>query len=288
MFSKELENLINATLEDGVLEEYEKAALVKRAQAEGVDLTELEIYINSILQRRKKERTKAEEARQEIIDKKKEEAYGRVCPNCGKQVNSMTLKCDCGYEFKNTAVRSSVEILADKIEKITNEASRIRDEEDREKKKTKEIVDVITIHPVPNTKEDIIEFCAMAISNSKTRGGLWGTILGRIKILAVIAVIGAILAYIIVDDPEMKSMAPVIVIIGTAFYGGIACTSIDQDTIRSNKIANAWRAKFEQVLIKGRSLRGDAEFTRQLDYFEGLINNDDEPWYNNILNSIKG
>ena len=288
MFSKELENLINATLEDGVLEEYEKAALVKRAQAEGVDLTELEIYINSILQRRKRERTKAEEARQEIIDKKKKEAYGRVCPNCGKQVNSMTLKCDCGYEFTNNAVRSSVQILADKIEKITNEASKISNEEEREKKKTKEIVDVITIYPVPNTKEDIIEFCAMAISNSKTRGGLWGTALGRIKILAVIAVIGAIIAYIIVDDPEAKTMAPVAVILCTAFYGGMAFIFIDQDTIRSNKIANAWRAKFEQVLIKGRSLRGDAEFTRQLDYFEGLINNDDEPWYNNILNSIKG
>ena len=128
----------------------------------------------------------------------------------------------------------------------------------------------------------------MAISNSKTRGGLWGTTLGRIKILAAIAVIGAIVAYIIVDDPEGKSVAPVAIILGTAMYGGMACSMIDQDTIRSNKIANAWRAKFEQVLIKGRSLRGDAEFTRQLDYFEGLINNDDEPWYNNILNSIKG
>ena len=288
MFSKELENLINATLEDGVLEEYEKAALVKRAQAEGVDLTELEIYINSILQRRKKEQTKAEEARQEIIDKKKKEAYGRVCPNCGKQVNSMTLKCDCGYEFTNTAVRSSVQILADKIEKITTEASRIRDEEDREKKKTKEIVDVITIYPVPNTKEDIIEFCAMAISNSKTRGGLWGTTLGRIKIFAAIAVIGSILAYILVDDPEAKGMAPVGVIFVTGLIGAMVCEQADQDTIRSNKIANAWRAKFEQVLIKGRSLRGDAEFTRQLDYFESLINDDDEPWYNKILNSIKG
>ena len=292
MFSKELENLINATLEDGVLEEYEKAALVKRAQAEGVDLTELEIYINSILQRRKRERSKAEEARQEIIDKKKEEAYGRVCPNCGKQVNSMTLKCDCGYEFTNTAVRSSVQILADKIEKITNEASKISNEADREGKKTKEIVDAITIYPVPNTKEDIIEFCAMAISNSKTRGGLWGTTLGRIKILAAIAVIGAIIAYIFIDDPDdpgMKTMVPVMIILGTALYGGMACSMIDQDTIRSNKIANAWRAKFEQVLIKGRSLRGDAEFTRQLDYFESLVNNDDdEPWYNNILNSIKG
>ena len=293
MFSKELENLINATLEDGVLEEYEKAALVKRAQAEGVDLTELEIYINSILQRRKRERSKAEEARQEIIDKKKEEAYGRVCPNCGKQVNSMTLKCDCGYEFTNTTISSSVKILADKIEQISSKpySSKELDPYDKFKEdnqKIKKIVDAITIYPVPNTKEDIIEFCAMAISNSKTRGGLWGTTLGRIKIFAAIAVIGSILAYILVDDPEGKGMAPVCVIFVTGLIGAMVCEQADQDTIRSNKIANAWRAKFEQVLIKGRSLRGDAEFTRQLDYFEGLINNDDEPWYNNILNSIKG
>ena len=293
MFSKELENLINATLEDGVLEEYEKAALVKRAQAEGVDLTELEIYINSILQRRKKERTKAEEARQEIIDKKKKEAYGRVCPNCGKQVNSMTLKCDCGYEFTNNAVRSSVQILADKIEKITNEASKISNEEDREKKKTKEIVDAITIYPVPNTKEDIIEFCAMAISNSKTRGGIWGTTLGRIIIFAAIAVIGAILTFICMifsgEDASEALGSSGGFIIFTGILGLLFSFEIDQDTIRSNKIANAWRAKFEQVLIKGRSLRGDAEFTRQLDYFESLVNNDDdELWYNKILNSIKG
>ena len=46
MFSPELENLIQATLEDGILEDKEKAALIKRAQAEGVDIAELEIYIN--------------------------------------------------------------------------------------------------------------------------------------------------------------------------------------------------------------------------------------------------
>lgn len=78
MFSKELENLIQATLEDGVLEDYEKAALVKRATAEGVDLTELEIYINSILQKRKKEHDLAEDAKQEKIDQKKKEEFGRV------------------------------------------------------------------------------------------------------------------------------------------------------------------------------------------------------------------
>ena len=65
MFSKELEALINASLEDGILEEYEKAAIVKRAKSEGVDLTELEIYINSILQKRKREHDLAEDAKQE-------------------------------------------------------------------------------------------------------------------------------------------------------------------------------------------------------------------------------
>ena len=235
MFSKELENLINATLEDGVLEEYEKAALVKRAQAEGVDLTELEIYINSILQRRKKERTKAEEARQEIIDKKKKEAYGRVCPNCGKQVNSMTLKCDCGYEFTNNAVRSSVQILADKIERISSKpySSKELDPYDKFKEdnqKTKEIVDAITIYPVPNTKEDIIEFCAMAISNSKTRGGLWGTTLGRIKIFAAIAVIVAVIVFICVifsgeDAEEAFGSSLGLTVIGIVAYTAVLLSS---------------------------------------------------------------
>ena len=52
MFSKELEDLIQATLADGVLTDNEKMALVKRAEKEGVDLAELEIYIDSLLQKR--------------------------------------------------------------------------------------------------------------------------------------------------------------------------------------------------------------------------------------------
>lgn len=86
MFSKELEDLIQATLEDGVLEENEKAALIKRATAEGVDIAELEIYINSILQRRQRELNKEADARREKREKERKEALGRICPNCGKQI----------------------------------------------------------------------------------------------------------------------------------------------------------------------------------------------------------
>ena len=80
MFSPELENLIQATLEDGILEVKEQAALIKRAQAEGVDIAELEIYINSILQKRKREADKEKNAKMEQIAKKKKKAL-RTCPN---------------------------------------------------------------------------------------------------------------------------------------------------------------------------------------------------------------
>lgn len=49
MFSKELEDLIKASMQDGVLSEQEKRTIQNRAKAEGVNVDELEIYIQSLL-----------------------------------------------------------------------------------------------------------------------------------------------------------------------------------------------------------------------------------------------
>ena len=46
---------------------------------------------------------------------------------------------------------------------------------------------------------------------------------------------------------------------------------MDSKSFSEEKLKQAWRAKSEQVLIKGRSLRGDSEFTQQLDYYENLL-----------------
>ena len=234
MFSKELEALIYAALEDGVLEDYEKAAIARRAQAEGVDFAELEIYINSILHRRKKEQARREEERLEAIDQKKKEAFGRVCPNCGKQVPPLTLRCECGYEFTSNNHVSSVQLLADKIEKIRTRPIKVKKsfwdpEGDKsrylgEKQRDQELYDVIVMFPVPNTKEDIVEFCSLAISQSRKKKGL--------------------------------NFNPIM---------SLKCG-------KSVDVSQAWRDKLEQVLIKGRSLRGDPEFTQQLDYYENLLN----------------
>ena len=94
MFSKELENLIQATIADGILTEKEKAALVKRAQNEGVDLDELEIYIDSLMQQRAQEsyvQIEKETVAHENLRK------GNVCPHCNTPIPPMTKICpECG------------------------------------------------------------------------------------------------------------------------------------------------------------------------------------------------
>ena len=276
MFSKELENLIQATLEDGVLEDYEKVALVKRAQQEGVDLAELEIYINSILQKRQRELDNERKAQYAKAEQKKKEAFGRVCPACGKQIPSMTLKCECGYEFTNKTQTSSVKILADKIEKVVSRASSVSNYDDspeavkardtEEDKKNKEIVNLITMFPVPNSKEDIIEFLSYALPNSKKKGGIFGSTAGRCAVVVSLAVILMIFISII-GGVEAGLLLGFIVLV----FGIVFSFFVGKGVLRENKIAQAWRAKFDQVMLKGRSLRGDSEFTKQLDYYENLM-----------------
>lgn len=279
MFSKELENLIQATLEDGKLEENEKAALVKRAQKEGVDLDELEIYINSLLQRRQRELREKNNELDEKLEKKKKEAFGRTCPNCGKQVPPLTLKCDCGYEFTNNHQISSVQILSDKIEKILEKPLPNDEEKKQEeiKNRDQKIREIISMFPVPNTKEDIIEFLSLSLTKSRRKGGFLGSMMNRFLIVAIITIIIVVVCVIKAinaendDDMDWPIIALLYLGGGAAGAGSWLAMKVDIETIRWNKNADVWRAKSEQVLIKGRSLRGDSEFTQQLDYYESLL-----------------
>ena len=256
MFSKELESLIQATLEEGILEDYEKEALVKRAQKEGVDLAELEIYINAQLQKRKRELKEKNEAIDAQYEKEKKEAIGPVCPKCGKQVPPLTLKCECGYEFTKSKVVSSVQLLVDKIEKIKSS---------KKGNKYQEILDAITLFPVPNTKEDIIEFLALSAPNAKKKGGLWGSNLNRWIIVGLLILGIGIAARVISGDWNIGIWSML------CSWPLLFIVNIGDDMIEWNEKADVWRNKFDQVLMKGRSLMGDSDFQRQLDYYEKAV-----------------
>lgn len=73
------------------------------------------------------------------------------CPNCGEILNAFVSKCPaCGYELRGTAVANAVQELYKNIQVA---------------KSDKEVVRLIKMFPVPNSKEDILEFMVLASSN---------------------------------------------------------------------------------------------------------------------------
>lgn len=73
------------------------------------------------------------------------------CPNCGELVSFDDVKCpSCGYEIRDREVNASVQSLFDKVLAT----------EDLDKK-----IELIKTFPIPNTREDILEFMLLAKSN---------------------------------------------------------------------------------------------------------------------------
>lgn len=176
MFSKELEEVIDAALADGVLTEKERAVLHKRAQAEGVDPDELDVMIDGRLAKKKKEEDWLRLAPPKAAESTK---VGNVmkCPNCGAPYQPGTGKCpECGHVFQNVGSVSSAKNFADGLQEIMNKWTPIieqaskEEEYNREGKRTtrkvsdsksaqqKEIENYITNFPIPSSKTDLLEF----------------------------------------------------------------------------------------------------------------------------------
>ena len=312
MFSERLDMLIQSSLQDGILTDQEKAAIIKRAKAEGEDIDEVEIYIDSLLQKRQKELNNSDVKRKantsgmdelkklidaamadgiitskerEVIIRKaatlgidaaevevyldaeiqkteqaadmaKRDKIGPVCPQCGKQVPPLTLKCECGYEFTNAKRSYSMQILSERLNAISltdDELKEIEKAAPAEKAGKRsdflasKQINMITTFPVPNTKEDIIHFLSTSISLANKEIGF----LDKKKNCFIVVVLAGI----------------IIPLVGW-IWGAIFMMA---KSFSEEKLKQAWRAKSEQVLIKGRSLRGDSEFTQQLDYYENLL-----------------
>lgn len=80
----------------------------------------------------------------------------RKCPQCRETINAFVPVCpSCGHEFRGSSATSVVHQLAVKLEK-TNDSQK-RDE-------------LIRDFHIPNTREDILEFFILALSNIKTGG----------------------------------------------------------------------------------------------------------------------
>lgn len=269
--SKQLEAKIKMALENGPLDENDLAYFRNSAKGMGVSDADLDFFINQLTKKmKKKQSNELADAQAQYIQEQRD-AIGNECPKCHKQIPPMSLECPyCHTKVVNKKANSSVQDLANKIEKVYYQEFS-GNESDQESKKNQRIIDLITMFPVPNTKEDILEFLALAAPNSKSKGGILGTIPKRLMTYSVILVVLIILMFIFFPGSGNDyGVVPMDVgAFGFLIFGFLTFV-VDTSTLRWNKIAQAWRSKFEQVLMKGRSMQGDSDFQSQLDYFEKL------------------
>lgn len=179
MFSKELEEIIDAALADGALTEKERIVLHKRGQAEGVDPDELDIVLDGRLAKMKRQEDWLRPAPPHNLTNQK---LGNVvkCPSCGAQIIGGSAVCpECGYTFSNVAANSSVERLQEKLYEFN------RRQEERSDNRSaaglvirglgmdntfKHKMDIISTFPVPNTRADLLEFLTMLQARAKSTG----------------------------------------------------------------------------------------------------------------------
>ena len=170
MYSKELEEIIEAALADGEITEKERAVLHKRAIAEGVDPDELDVVIEGRLakmQRIERDWLRPSPPPIASTPEKKSDKWGEVrkCPNCGAVVESGAMKCkECDYTFVGISGNSSVQRLSDQLmaaeSKHSNDgvAKSFLGELGIGGSRAKTMCNIIQTFPIPNTKEDLIEF----------------------------------------------------------------------------------------------------------------------------------
>ncbi len=95
-------------------------------------------------------------------DRRKTVYDGEVhkCPNCGDVLDSFTVKCpSCGYEFRGAKASSSVKEFATSLARAES---------------TQQKITLIRNFPIPNTKEDVLEFMILSATNFNAEYSMQG------------------------------------------------------------------------------------------------------------------
>lgn len=181
LYNPQLEKLIDLALADGELTEKEKQVLFKKAEAMGVDLDEFEMVLDARLYEHNQAQSVTTTSQAAPTSNK----FGDVkkCPTCRAMIQSFTTKCpECGFEFRNVEANCSIQrlfALLIEVEANSKEdakgllgglgraygdmfSSSFGGTKDTRKKKA-----IIQNFPIPNTKDDILEFLTLALPLAK-------------------------------------------------------------------------------------------------------------------------
>ena len=146
----EIKELIKLATADGIVSEKERSVIMRKATTLGEDIDEVELILNGELAL-KNQLQKTEHQSPPPIQSNKEGNL-KKCPSCGAPVPSLALFCtECGNEFRNTEATISISEFFKQVKSaMPNDRAMI-----------------ISNFPIPNNKEDLVEFITMAVGNCR-------------------------------------------------------------------------------------------------------------------------
>ncbi len=101
MYNKELEDLIQEFLTDGIISDKERQVLLNKAKELGLNVDEVDLYIDA-------QQQKADQAVDSAVNKRR----GKTCPYCGESIPLLTDKCPhCGGNITPEASKELEEII---------------------------------------------------------------------------------------------------------------------------------------------------------------------------------
>jgi hypothetical protein len=173
----DLENLVNNLLSKGELTERSRELLMKKAEQLGVDTIDFELELEGLIVAAKAKTTSSSPSA-----KSNKEGDIKKCPACGAHVHSFVSKCgDCGHEFRNIEAVSSIKALHLELQKgeedERNKPRSWAEKMDGELAVAKAVANrqksIIASFPVPNAKEDLLEFLSIANSEASKKLGFF-------------------------------------------------------------------------------------------------------------------
>ena len=177
--NSEIENLINMALADGEVTEKERGIILRKAEEIGLDRDEVEMILDGKIALQKKELDNSQLSKENLSNKA---GSIKKCPSCGAPVHSFVSKCgDCGHEFRNIEAVSSIKELHLELQKgeedERNKPRSWAEKMDGELAVAKAVANrqksIIASFPVPNTKEDLLEFLSIANSEASKKLGFF-------------------------------------------------------------------------------------------------------------------
>lgn len=257
--------MVSMAMKKGSISYDEKKRMIEALTRDGTDPDEAELLLDAAIQ--------------EAEQKQREHTGKQRCPKCGTESDAFVARCPvCGYEFRDTKALNVVQELYEKLIEAESQASS-RSEQNKRKEQ------ILKAFQLPDNREELLEFLAMAVPNAKKQGIIdrfldtyWKRFIAM-SLLIYLASLLLIRYGLSTETSEEFSLT--MDMVGTMFVSAFYGIPIAHwwarkvkgatATIDYNYFAPIWRDKAQQALLKLRPLSKGGEDDAIIANYEKIL-----------------